>query len=60
MVHVNDVSVRETKLARDTHRYIYFQRKTPPVRHIASYCGLQEIISSCDHDMTIGGVTHKN
>ena len=53
MVHVNDVSVREAKLARDTYRYIYFQHKTPlsatPLtsqQHKASYRGQQELYIS--------------
>ncbi len=45
MVQVNNVSVEEAQLARDTLWYIYIY---------ISYCGLQEIISSRDHNVTTG------
>ncbi len=55
MVHVNDVSVREAKQAKNTHQYIYYILSTQystfrnsvnlPVRHKTSYCGPQELIN---------------
>ena len=63
MVQVNDVSVREAKQARDTHRYKYFEHKIPLPATSLTFRGIKQatvdhknkIICSCDYDMTTRG-----
>ncbi len=63
MVDVNAAFIREAKLAKDTHRYVFSMWNYTSSTQSSmkqNYCRQQEIICSRNYDLMIQGITHKS